>query len=182
LYFGVQDFQVADAPEWFYSIRYDVEAKAADGAATPDQLQTMVQLLLKERFGLTYRRETREGRVLALVVAKGGHKLKPVECVPTPDGVPCGSFRASTGRIEGKLTMAQFATRLGRSLRENVVDRSNLTGMFDLTLEWTPDNAPQGDVPTVFTAIQEQLGLRLESSRGPVDTFVIERVEKPTDN
>jgi uncharacterized protein (TIGR03435 family) len=183
--FGVQDFQIADAPDWFYSLRYDIEAKAVDEATTPDRLQAMVQTLLKERFRLSYRRETREGRVLALVVTKNSHKLKPVsgECVPAPAGGSCGSFRASNGRIEGpQVTMTQFAARLTRSLGQNVVDKSGLAGTFDLTLEWTPETDEQGDAPTVYTAIQEQLGLRLESSRGPVDTFVVEHVEKPTDN
>jgi len=183
--FGVQDFQIADAPEWFYSLRYDIEAKADDEAVTPDRLQLMVQSLLKERFHLSYRRESREGKVLALVVAKNGHKLKPVtgECVPAPTGGPCGSFRAANGRIEAtQATMTQFAARLTRSLAQNVVDKSGLTGMYDLTLVWAPENEVQGDAPTVYTAIQEQLGLRLESTRGPVDTFVVERVDKPTDN
>jgi len=185
LTFGVQDFQIADAPEWFYYIRYDIEAKASDASTTPDRLQAMAQTLLKERFHLNYRRETREGRVLALVVAKNGHKLKPVpgECVPATAGGSCGSFRASNGRIEGtQVTMNQFAARLTRSLGQNVVDRSDVSGAFDLSLTWTPDSEARGDAPTVYTAIQEQLGLRLESARGPVDTFVVERVEKPADN
>ncbi len=139
LSFNVQDFQIADAPEWFYSLRYDVEAKAAD-QATPDQLQMMVQTLLKQRFGLScHRRETREGRVLALVAGRSAHKnetrrmrsrsIRPMRKLPrlhrphrrhTDDHAP--------------------VRRSPRSLHsgQNVVDRSNIPGTFDLTLEWTP--------------------------------------------
>jgi uncharacterized protein (TIGR03435 family) len=110
--------------------------------------------------------------------------MKPNE-TPCAAATPemCSMMRASNGLIEGEwVSMEMLATRLTRSLSQPVLDKTGISGRFDFKLEWTPDGADAGDKPSVFTAIQEQLGLRLESQRGPVDTFVVDRVEKPTSN
>lgn len=180
--FTVQDFQIAEAPGWFYTVRYDIVAKAGDNST--GNPQAILQALLKDRFHLAYRRETRDGRVLALTVAKNGHKLKRNDSActaPTPE--LCGNMRAATGRIQAeRVSMEQLAVRLTRSLSQPVIDKTDIPGTFDFALEWTPDGAAAGDSPSIFTAIQEHLGLRLESQRGPVDTFVVDRVEKPAAN
>jgi uncharacterized protein (TIGR03435 family) len=186
--YGIQESQILGKPDWFDSARWDIEAQA-DGEIGTEQMQVMLQSLLTERFRLELQRGTTEVPVLALVVARNGHKLKshPGECLTPPAGT-CGGFRASNGRIQGDgVSMEPLAARLSRSLAETVQDRTGIAGAFDLTLEWTPDGpnaAPQpgADAPSIFTAVQEQLGLRLESQRGSVETYTVLRAERPTAN
>ena len=126
----------------------------------------------------------------ALVVGKNGPKLKPAdpnECDRSKPAGVCG-FRASQTEIIGtQVSMAQFATRLSRSLGGMVVDKTELNGNFDFTLQWTADeNVPLGPGasagPAIFAAVQDQLGLKLESIRGPVETLFIDRAERPSEN
>jgi len=173
--------------------------------------QRMLQALLADRFKLTVQHETKELSMYALVVAKSGPKLqeaKPDDTYPNgvkgPDGVGRpGMMRMGRGEVTGQgLPMTALAKLLTTQLGRTVVDKTGLTGKYDFKLQWTPDESegamfkgpgtgPQGTAsppasdtsgPSIFTAIQEQLGLKLESQKGPVEVLVIDRVEKPSEN
>lgn len=183
--YGIQEFEIAGGPRWMGVDRFDIEATVPAGSK-PTDWQPMLQTLLAERFKLTFHREQRQASIYSLVVAKGGHKLTPGDPAKCPNPAGCG-FNASPTQIVGdSVSMSQLAARLSRSIGIHVVDNTGLPGLFDLKLEWTVEDQFVGRgataSPTIFPAIQEQLGLRLESARGPVDTLVIDRVERPTEN
>jgi uncharacterized protein (TIGR03435 family) len=189
--YNVKDYQLSGGPGWTNSEAYDITAKA-EGNATPDQLKLMLQALLKDRFKLVLQRGTKDAPIYELMVAKGGPKLEE-------DTV---SARALMGMMgPGKVTakkqsLAAFAQLLGTLTGRPVVDKTGLTSTYAFTLGWTPDvgeggfpglggpNAvpPDPSGPSLFTAIQEQLGLRLQSAKGPVDSLTIESVERPSEN
>ncbi len=185
LAYEVQDFQIDGKPGWFDTAKYDVEAKA-EGNAGVEQLRAMVRSLLADRFKLTFHRGSKEVPVLALIVSRNGSKLRLHEgnCVAPPAGV-CGTFRASPGEINGdQVSMDQFATRLSRSLGRTIINKTQLKEAYDLVLKWAADELNSADEKnaSIFSAVQEQLGLRLESQKAPLDTIVIDRAEKPAEN
>lgn len=174
---------------------YDIAAKA-DGDTEIRYIPGMVQQLLEDRFHLKYHRRTKEGAGYNLVVSKFG-KLRKSELgdCPSPPGQqtdpPCGYLPNIPGHTQGlKLTSADLADALAFFIQAFVVDETNLPGKYDIDLQWTPDSlqpqpATPADEPTrpsIFTALQEQLGLKLESVRGPVQTLVIDHVEKASGN
>jgi uncharacterized protein (TIGR03435 family) len=189
--YGVQDYQITGGPGWTDSEKFDVEAKAEPAATnvTRDQVLSMVQSLLADRFKLKVHRDRKESSIYALVVAKDGLKIKQA-------ADPAGGARGgANGRLAGKRSMPQFADLLSRILRRQVVDRTGLSGVYEFSLEWVPDEAqyqayqdvPAGppanpSAPSLFTALQEQMGLQLDSARGPVDVFVIDEVARPSGN
>lgn len=196
--YGVRDFQIVGGPAWMGTDRYDIAAKA-DGAATNEQMKLMLQSLLADRFKLQFRRETKELPTYALVVAKGGPKLTKSAESDAPDKPKGrGMMRMGRGMIDVKdVPIASLATQLSQVLGRSVIDKTELAGNYDYKLEWTPDEAQGGMFgrpeahgeahaestgPTLFTALQEQLGLKLESTKGPVETMIIDGVEKPTEN
>jgi uncharacterized protein (TIGR03435 family) len=139
---------------------------------------------LKDRFQLVIRWETRQLPVYALTIAKGGLKMKPVPAGPTV-------LQGNHGRLTGQaVTIDQARRVLTDVLGRPVVDEAGLTGSFDFKLEWTPEASPSPDPSqappsageSIFTAIREQLGLNVESKKGPVETIVIEKAEKPSEN
>jgi uncharacterized protein (TIGR03435 family) len=176
------DAQIA-GPDWIKSKEslYDVVAKGRPGASR-EQLQEMMQALLAERFKLVTHREQKEMSYFALVPAKGGPKIQQVKEVP--DG-----FRGITygGRISAILQMPGLAYLLSRFETERpIIDGTGLSGMYEVKLTWTlqqlqnPDAAPG---PSLFTALNEQLGLKLEARKGPVDILVVDSAEQvPTKN
>ena len=179
--YALQEFQIAGYPAWAETDKFDVEAKMESGANPPD-FPLMLQKLLAERFKLVVHREPRQTSIYTLVVAKDGPKLKPGD--PSKCGGSSCGFNASPTEIVGEnVSMSQFAFRLSRSIGTHVVDGTSLKGTFDFKVTWLPDDRFSGRGasanPTLFTAIQEQLGLRLQAGRGPVDTLVIDRAEKP---
>ncbi len=194
--YGVHPRQVTNGPAWFESERYDISAKP-DEAGIPNvtQLKTMVQKLLAERFQLAFHREKKELSCYALSVAKSGAKMTKTE--NNPGKLP-GFGGAGPGRIGVRnATMAEFADFLqSRILERPVVDQTSLTDRYDFTLQWTPDavqlaamgpNAPPPPTgpdapPDLFAAVQQQLGLRLESTKAPVEVLVIDKLEKPSAN
>lgn len=204
--YRIQDFQISGGPSWAASDRFDVEAKAADRNATPDEVRLMLQSLLEDRFKLKLHRETRELSVYVLTVDKSGLKMKPSadqtsEDVsgPSPSGAGPnhGAIRMGAGSLIGNATtMPLFVRMLTQRLNRTIVDKTGLAGRFDLRLQWSPDvgEAPfdPGGNPlppaadssgvSILTAIQQQLGLKLESQKGPVEMFVIDSVEKPSPN
>ena len=195
--YQVQNFQISGGPAWVESMRWNIMAKAdaaagagaleyekmsdAQRAQTLERVRRRLQALLAERFQLVIRRESREQAVYSLTVAKGGPKLKESE-----NQSASGFIRGGRNEVISKgAFLAQLAHFLAIPLRRPVIDNTGLAAHYDFELHWTPEAPPGGDAqpgPTVFTAIQEQLGLRLEAAKAPVDLLVIERVEKPVDN
>jgi uncharacterized protein (TIGR03435 family) len=201
--YGVRDFQIVGGPDWMRSERYDITAKPAE-AASEDQVKLMIRGLLKDRFQLVFHRETKELPTYALVVAKGGPKLKIAEVMAAGgEGGSGGGGRGGQIRIMGRgrfdasgVPVSALANHLSQVLGRSVIDKTELTGDYDFKLEWTPDerqggmmkgpggeSAAPSDNPgaSIFTALQE-FGLKLESTKGPVDIFVIERAEKASEN
>jgi uncharacterized protein (TIGR03435 family) len=194
--YRVHGAQITGAPEWVASARYDITAQPqGDGTPNESQLRLMVQKLMEDRFQLTLSRGQKELPVYVLTVAKGGHKLTPND--RNPNGLPTLFFKGfgvlpALNTSMGDLSNMMQAVVLDRP----VVNRTELNGRFDFTLTWTPDDSqfrtlggrplgatadPNGP-PGLFTAIQEQLGLRLEPARAPAEVLVVERVERPSDN
>lgn len=189
--YDVRNHQISGGPNWLESARFTIEAKADSATPMPPgsagiaQFREMVQSLLADRFKLLVHRETKEEQVYNLVVDKGGSKLK--EAVNTGKPGPRG-LRGGGGRLTGMgAPMLIFVNYLSQQLGRSVIDKTGLKGTYDFTLEWTPDpgqalaipappDAPPPDPngPTIFTAVQEQLGLRLESAKGPVEIIVID--------
>jgi uncharacterized protein (TIGR03435 family) len=180
--YGVREDQIS-GPDWLGSERFDLVAKAP-GQMHEADLMKMLQTLLADRFKLALHRENREGRVYALTVAKGGAKLKAVEST--------GNSGTSTSR--GAMTVKQasmehVAAALSRHVGFPVVDETGLAGVFDFKLTWdpsadalSPDDARDAG-PSIFTALQQQIGLKLESRKRPVETLMIDHAERvPTEN
>lgn len=193
--YGVQREEIVGAPEWASSEKYDVSAEqSAEGQPTLQQWKTMVQKLLADRFELKFHREKRELTVYALVLGKDGPKLtksSSQSSLPNVSFHPSGEFRAQNE------TMENFAGQLqGTVLGRPVVDQTGFEGRFDFTLQWTPDEtqfaalggyrAPAAESadapPDLFAAIQEQLGLKMESKKASVDVLVIDHAERPSAN
>ena len=166
---------------------YDIAAKA-ERPATRAEMLALLRRLLADRFRLSVRRETREMPVYALTVAKGGPKLKP-SSAPEMDGstplIPAhaGGIEAETGHlIFNNESMSEFAWALSRTAATGdrvVVDQTALRGAYDFELKWVRDGA---EGASLFEALQEQLGLKLEAKKAPVELVVIEHIERPTDN
>ena len=184
-------------PGWLNSAKFDIEAKAdesvdaemqkLDSDAGRLQKQKMLQALLAERFALKTHVETRELPIYALVVAKNGPKLEKSKANGT-------SINWRTGQITvqgSDSTVGLLAEQLTKVLDRVVVDKTGIQGRFAISLNWTPDDGAAANSsgsladasgPSVFTAIQEQLGLKLVSQKGPVQVLVIDHVEMPTEN
>jgi uncharacterized protein (TIGR03435 family) len=188
--YDVRVFQVAGTPSWGRSERYDVTAKA-EGPLNSARLRPMLQSMLAERFQLTLRTEEKELQGYALGSAKNGPKLKPSmqpECGPPgrSESSPCGGFNVSANRIEGReVSIHGFIENLAnqRDIGRPILDRTGLPGLFDISLEWTPANSEDtADVgASIFTAIEEQLGLRLEPHQVPTRILVIDHAERPSE-
>jgi uncharacterized protein (TIGR03435 family) len=180
--YEVRDFQISGGPAWLNSDGFDIVAKSApDGSGIPE-LRRKLQTLLAERFQLKVHHETKELPVYALEVGKKGTKLKAEE-VSGSNGIrsDCGALFGTAAK------MATLALVLARQLGRPVEDHTALTGTYTFQVEFMPDGGacaeklPPGR-PSIFTALQEQLGLKLEPTKGPVDIIVIDRVEKPSEN
>jgi uncharacterized protein (TIGR03435 family) len=185
--YNVRDYQISGGPNWLDSTGYDIVATPEHPVdPTPDNIdyfRQMMQSLLAQRFKLTVSRQTRELPVYALVVARDGPKLKEVE--KWQKGADM-RIRGGAGQmIAEKVTMPLLAQTLSNIAGRSVVDKTGLTGYYDFKLEWTPDEIgqpSQGDRPSLFTALQEQLGLKLDSQKGPVEILVVDHAEKASEN
>lgn len=192
--YDIEDYQLLGDPAWVKTERYSIEAKtdsASDKPATDDQLRLMVQALLASRFGLKIQRETRDLPVYALVVGKNGPKLPAAKDATLCDGHGC--FGIGKGSFSAKgATMPWTAKVLNRILDRPVLDRTQLSGNFDFTLHFDPSTASSpmmaavstedSSQGSIFTAIQEQIGLKLDPRREPVEVLVIDHVERPSGN
>jgi bla regulator protein blaR1 len=195
-------------PDWSNSALYKIDAKAENNA-TKEQVRLMIQSLLEERFKLKIHRENRESPVYFLVAAKGGHKLQPIK--DEQDKKPLeGSVSFPVGGNPGPvefnlraITMDRFASQLTSMAGRRVINKTGIAGFYDISLHFTMDpqmgggiirmapvesqggptpavEAPSG--PTIFTALQEQLGLKLEADKAPLEYFIIDSIEKPSEN
>lgn len=199
--------EIIGGPAWFDSERFDVSARIADGAGNMAQGRAMLQSLLEDRFNIRVHRERQERPVYKLVIAPGdrpasGLKRAPLDCSKRADtrpaGTPglayCGIDRAP-GRSTGRsMPMRLLADTLSSRVGRQVIDETGLAGEWDWDLEWSPrpsEPVNPGDVtaapapsdgPSIFAAVQEQLGLRLESGRALLDVLVIDAVERPSPN
>jgi uncharacterized protein (TIGR03435 family) len=202
--FNIQPFQLIGGPDWMDSDRFDIVAKAADadidarGMLTMSQFMLRLQSLLEDRFGMVTHWETRELPVYALVLAtpgKLGPKLKPHtgDCDRARGGPPpapgspalnCGTRMNMTpagAKVTGSgIGMETFTRNLAGATGRSVVDKTGLSGSYDLDLEFIPDQSADTTGPSLFTAMQEQLGLKLDSQRAPIEVLVIDKLERPT--
>jgi uncharacterized protein (TIGR03435 family) len=180
------DFVVEGLPGWAERDRFDVEAQPEPGfVPTKRQAMEMLQAMLEERFKLKIRREPRNAPIYALVIDKGGLKMRP--SANQSGSRPCSGAAPAAGlqRFCSSTSIAYLNIRLYGEVKRRVVDKTGLTGLYDMDLQWSDpltNEAPDASGPSVFTALQEQLGLRLVSETGQVDAFVAESVEKPTEN
>lgn len=191
--YSMNPSEVVNGPGWL-DTKYDIVAQpGGEGQPNLQQWQMMIQKLLAERFKLAYHREKKEGSIYALTVAKNGPKLL-APSTGDPKGLPNLAMPAR-GRFRARnATMLDFAGELQGWQDRPVVDRTGIQGRYDFGLSWTPDGdqasrmsgspAPRdsNETPDLFTAIQEQLALRLESSKGFIDVMVIDHVERPSEN
>jgi uncharacterized protein (TIGR03435 family) len=173
--YNIQEFQVVGGPRWGDSNRYDIEAKAGRDA-TRDEMLHMLQSLLAERFKLRLHREMKQGPTYELVTVKSGSKLKTA-----PEST---SANVRIGQYAGNRTTAQLAAYLAGILGRPVVNRSGLDGIFDMNLQFPEPYTGFGDPngPSVFTALQEQMGLRLQNATGEIETYVIDDAQLPSEN
>ncbi len=206
--YGIRDFQIQNAPAWAASERFDINAKAEGlPERVPRELmQTLLQNLLAERFGFKAHNEDKEGQVYNLVVAKGGPKMKVSEAgAGGPGGPQRGMMRMGRGQFSATgANMAGLTQTLAQTVGRPVLDKTELKDNYDIELNWTPEPGqgtggpfgaggpplPPGvtlppvdpNGPTLFTALQEQLGLKLDSAKGNVQMLVVDNVTKPTEN
>jgi uncharacterized protein (TIGR03435 family) len=183
--------QLVGGPGWLDSEPYDITAKASAEVATlpPNEqfrkIPELLRSLLEERFALKVHHETRQLPIYALVRLKNDGPLGPrmtrstLDC--TKDAAKCGYDGLQGHMTGGWITTAMLCTLLSGAVERVVVDRTGLEGRFDIELDYSPDQAAT-DKPSIFAAVQEQLGLKLESDRGPVDVVVIDHVERPTED
>jgi uncharacterized protein (TIGR03435 family) len=190
--------RILGGPSWIDTTKFDIDAKA-DGSVDAQlhllssdagrwQKERMVQALLADRFKLVTHGETRELPIYALVVAKGGPRFGAIQANGT-------TINSGNGHIEVQASnsVSVFAEELARVAGRVVVDKTGIQGRYDLMLKWTPDDSPTAGLngstaaadasgPSIFTALQEQLGLKLEPQKGPVQVLVIDHIEMPSEN
>ena len=186
---------ISGLPGWANSASFDIQAKMDEDLAamlnklpreeqTP-QRSTMMRALLADRFQLKVHHETRDLPIYSLAIAKGGSKLKPAD-----PNVQAGGWSWGDGRYATQSApLSSLASFLSSRLHRQVVDNTALPGNYDMTLRWSSDEVASAQqdstantAPSLFTALQEQLGLKLESTKGPVDTIVVDQVAQPSEN
>jgi uncharacterized protein (TIGR03435 family) len=178
--YGVKPFQFSGGPHWIDEDCWTIQAtvEGVNAQLSIAQQAPMLRALLEERFQLKLRTETKEMPAFALVVAKSGSKLTPHD----PNSTAM-ELRALPGSWSFKnVDIASVANRLSRQLGRVVVDRTGLEGKYDLKLEWAREESADASRASIFTALQEQLGLKLESSKEPVEVLIVDHVEKPSGN
>jgi len=210
--YRLPESRIAGGPSWLDTDRFDILATAAGGAATSESIRQMLRTLLTDRFGLALHLETREMPTYVLALARSDGKLGPnlrrssADCSgQTPrvanGRVQCGLMvsqgPASASLRGGGTAPAELVRMLGDFLDRPLVDRTGLAGAFDLELQFTADRgavpaagvpgglttaAAPDEIPSVFTALREQLGLKLDAQRGSVEVLVIDRVSRPTED
>jgi uncharacterized protein (TIGR03435 family) len=180
---GVEDHQVSGGPDWLTSDRYDIEAKAASADATKEDMTLMLRSLLTDRFKLQFHQEAKEFTAWNLVVDKNGPKLAPLKDGEKP--MPC---TITNTNVCGMRTTAQLANNLHYAVGGPVFDKTGLEGNFNILLIFDAyairgQTPPPGyDQPSLFTALQQQLGLRLEQQKTSMPVIVIDSIQRPSEN
>ena len=182
--FNVTETQLVGLPAWGESAHFDIQAKVLDADdnvvnnGAQDQRRVMLQAMLADRFQLKSHSESAMLPVYELVVAKGGPKLKPSA------GTDNSTLVRNTEVTGTGMLLASLAYTFSSQLQRIVLDKTGLTGKYDIALKWSPDDAPPSDgaPPPFFTALQEQLGLKLVPSKASIQTFVVDHVEMPSEN
>jgi bla regulator protein BlaR1 len=192
--YDVRNHQIAGGPNWLETAKFTIDAKAGSsvqippGLASNTPIRLMLQSLLANRFRLVVHQEAREQQVYELVVNRGGPKLR--DATSSLHARQQG-LRMGRGEFTGTASpLSLLVNQLSQQLGRTVIDKTGLTGTYDFTLKWTPDAGTQApdsataeqSGPSIFTAVQEQLGLKLQSAKGPVEMIVIDHVEKPDAN
>ena len=194
--FNLNPKAVSGGPAWLDTDRYDIHAKTpGDIRPNLDEQMEMVRQLLAGRFNLKFHREKKEMQIYALTIGKNGPKLKESSAATNPEGPPPLVFVIAPEIIKvpaRNATITELAYIMQRSAFDRpVVDRTGLTARYDFDLEFAPDESLFGGVlrasgdgtkPGIFKALQEQLGLRLESTKGMVDALVIDKIARPSEN
>jgi uncharacterized protein (TIGR03435 family) len=193
--YGLHPLQVEGGPSWFGTDKFDIVARAdTEGAPNKSQVMMMVQKLLADRFSLRFHREKKDLAIYALTVQNSGSRLTPG--TGDPNGLPTVQVDPHGHLTARNMTMEEFAMGLQSNILDRpVIDRTGLSGRFDFTLEWTPDEFQASDLsastpipdsgatsPNLFTALKDRLGLKLESTKGAVEIFVVDSIEKPSAN
>ena len=187
--YDIRDFQIIGGPGWLNTDRFDVLARSESGESNAPRADEMkatrlkLRSLLADRFRLVVRHETREMQEYVLGVDKDGTKLVAERTAPARNS----GIQSACGHMAGtRATMTNLTIYLSRELGRPVLDATGLTEQYDFRLSWTPELAPCAEsaenAPSLVTALQEQLGLKLESRRGPVDVLVVDRAEPPTED
>jgi uncharacterized protein (TIGR03435 family) len=190
--YGLAEFQIS-GPEWMRQDRFDIVAKTNTTVANQDAMFPLLQPLLAERFRLATHRETRELPAFVLRIARNGPKLESTDSDSAEMNFKKANKSAGTRIRASHLTMAQFAEMLSHRLGKPVRDLTGLTGAYRVNLEWSPEKDkkptrrekpgkagrnPSDDLPSIFTALQDQMGLRLEARKAPVEILVVDHIEK----
>lgn len=174
--YRVKDFQVSGGPKWIDADRFDINARSAGGEGD-EKLFEMLQTLLADRFQLAFHREQKTAPAYALVVAKSGLKIKPVE------GATGSTSKSGKGMLMAQgVSMAKLADRLSRYVGAPVADMTEAPGVYDFKLEWSVEGDANDVQSALFAALQSELGLKLESRKVPVEVIVVDRAEKPSEN
>jgi uncharacterized protein (TIGR03435 family) len=174
----LKDFQIVNMPGWCDSERYDIEAKASvQGVIDPEGFRPLIEKLLESRFQFAAHRDTKELPLYSLTAPKGAAKLHP------NSGTPGHSSDWGKDHINATaVTVAEFGRLLETQLDRVVLDGAGIPGVFDFRLKWIPQQSADLSGPSLFTALQEQYGLKLEAKRGPVAVTVVDRLERPSEN
>lgn len=179
---GVEDNQMLGAPGWVDSAHYDIDAKTGESTRLePPEFQRLLLALLVDRFDLKFHRETRERSVYWLVAQKGGQKLKEHKGT---EGLTMSVNASGTKKVleATKISMGDLAGALTRQTGRPMEDRTGITGEIDVRLEWDDGLGGDSTTPSIFTALEEQLGLKVNPAKGKVEVIVIDHVEKPSEN
>lgn len=202
--FDTREDLISGLPAWAQKDHLDLSAKITDAdpealkKLSPQQHRVMIAEILADRFHLKIHPETKQLPVYELVVAKDGSKLKPNAAVyeknpavKPKEGMAPGGYFTKSGEFTGTaIPLSSFVGNLASNLQRNVIDKTGLTANYDIHLKWTPDRAASAGpdsaqpdpAPPLFTALQEQLGLKLIPAKGPVQTWVVDHVDHPTEN
>ena len=206
--YGIRAELIYGLPQWADDAHYDLTAKTLDpdvkalDKLTEEQQEAMLAAVLQSRFQLKVHDVTRTLPVYDLVIAKGGSKLKPTiwtdaKIVPkgADSGLPPGSVRTYSDALNEKMeaasmTVPALADALSQQLGRTVIDKTGITGKYDILLKWMSDhagmsattNSDEAAAPPIFKALEEQLGLKLEATKGPVRTVVVDHLERPSPN
>jgi uncharacterized protein (TIGR03435 family) len=190
LAYDVRGSQVHGGPDWVDSDRYDFAAKAESADAGQDELKAMLRTMLADRFKLAVRRETQELQVYTLSLGKDGHKMQEAKADEKTYGNWAGSTRGTSVTCTRMDVAGGLVNIISNTLGSPVLDKTGLKGLYDFKLEFTDPrfhrlagaDAPADAAPDLFAAVQEQLGLKLEAKKGPVEIVIVDHIERPSAN